>query len=197
VEIRKRSSERECTRDFVSEVQHRDAKAPVRVTPACVGPRALIAVALIMLGEAMQFFSAVDIVQFQFFAVATLVAAGLFSMGFLLGRVSRRAGSVKVPLEVIHALASARGGFSAARMPAHAKGVSDAVVHEVEAILDHVRHEKDFKKAQTYTLHELERVEHDHGASPELTELHGKVEHAHDKHEIEVALEEFIEHAKH
>jgi hypothetical protein len=145
----------------------------------------------------MQLFSGVDLVQFQFFAVATLVAACLFSMGFLLGRVSRRAGSVKVPLEVIHALASARGGFSTARAPAFAKGVSDKVVHEVEAVLEHVRHEKDFKKAQEYTLHELERIEHDHGASAELTELHGKVEHAHDKHEIEVALEEFIAHNKH
>jgi hypothetical protein len=141
--------------------------------------------------------NAVDVVQLELFAVATLVAASLFSMGFLLGRVSRGAATVKVPLEVIHALASARGGFGAATAPARAKGVSDKVLHEVEAVLDHVRHEKDFKKAQQYTLHELERIAHDHGNSPELTDLHGKVEHAHDKHDIEVALEEFIEHAKH
>lgn len=145
----------------------------------------------------MQLLSALNVAQLELLGVAAVVSATLFSMGFLLGRVSRRAATVKVPMEVIHALASAHAGLSAAAAPARAKGVSDKVLHEVEAILDHVRHEKDFKKAQEYTLHELERIAHDHGTTPELTELHGKVEHAHNKHDIEVALEEFIEHAKH
>jgi hypothetical protein len=145
----------------------------------------------------MQFFEAVNLVQFEFFAVAALLSASLFAIGFLIGRVSGRGKAVKVPMEVIHALASAR--LETPRL--FAKGAADKdakgdVVHAVEAILDHVHHEKDFKKAQEYALHEIDKIEHDHGETKELNDLHHKIEHAHNKGEIEAALHDFIEHAK-
>src|SRR5262249_24123823 len=126
-----------------------------------------------------------------------LLSAGLFSMGFFLGRVTKDR-SVKVPMEVIHALATTR--FDAARMMPMARDKdthADAILHGVAAILKHVHDEKDFKKAQEYALHEIEKLEHDHGATKELKELHGKVEHAHNKGEIEAALKAFIDHAHH
>ena len=147
--------------------------------------------------------SSVSLVQFEVFAVAALLSAGLFSVGFLLGRVSKKGQSVKVPMEVLHALATTR--FDAGRLDASrfdARGGrdkdshADAILHAIEAVLDHVHHEKDFKKAQEYALHEIDKTAHDHGATPELTDLHKKVEHAHNKAEIEAALHAFIEHGK-
>jgi hypothetical protein len=141
----------------------------------------------------MQLLQNVDVLQFEIFAVAALLSASLFAIGFLLGRVSGKTKSVKVPMEVIHALASAR--FAVPHAAPMAKA-SDAVLHAVEAVLDHVHHEKDFKKAQEYALHEIEKIEHDHGATKELEDLHGKIEHAHNKGEIEAALQAYIDHAK-
>ncbi len=141
----------------------------------------------------MQLLQNVDVVQFEIFAVAALLSASLFAIGFLLGRVSGKTKSVKVPMEVIHALASAR---FAVPLAAPMAKTSDAVLHAIEAVLDHVHHEKDFKKAQEYALHEIEKIEHDHGATKELEDLHGKIEHAHNKGEIEAALKAFIDHAK-
>jgi hypothetical protein len=144
----------------------------------------------------MQLLNSINVVQFELFAVAAVASALLFSLGYALGRLSRASATVKVPLEVIHALASARFA-SAAPLPVHsAKGGQADVVHAVEAILDHVKHEKDFKKAREYALHEIEKIEHDHGETHELSDLHHKVEAAHNKHDIEVALQEFIDHAK-
>jgi hypothetical protein len=141
----------------------------------------------------MQLLQNVDVIQFEIFAVATLLSASLFAIGFLLGRMSGKTRSVKVPMEVIHALASAR--FDVPRSAPMAK-TSDAVLHAVEAVLDHVHKEKDFKKAQEYALHEIEKIEHDHGSTKELEDLHHKIEHAHNKAEIEAALQAFIDHAK-
>ncbi len=144
----------------------------------------------------MQFLESVSLVQFEFFAVATLLSASLFAIGYLLGRVSTKGKSVNVPMEVIHALASAR--LEQPQMPRlHAKASKADLIHAVEVVLDHVKHEKDFKKAQEYALHEIEKIEHDHGKTKELEDLHGKVAHAHNKGEIETALHDFIEHAKH
>lgn len=141
----------------------------------------------------MQFLESVSLVQFEFFAVAALLSASLFAIGFLLGRVSTAGKSVKVPMEVIHALATAR-----LDMPRpQSKGSKADLIHAVEAVLDHVKHEKDFKKAQEYALHEVEKIEHDHGKTKELEDLHHKIEHAHNKGEVEKALHDFIEHAKH
>jgi hypothetical protein len=144
----------------------------------------------------------VSLVQFEVFAVATLLSAGLFAIGFMLGRVSNRGRSVKVPMEVLHALATTR--FDAAapgvgRVVVAENKVShaDAILHGVEAILKHVHDEKDFHKAQTYAVHEIEKLEHDHGATKELKELHDKVAHAHNKGELEAALKAFIDHAHH
>lgn len=148
--------------------------------------------------ELAQLIDGVSVAQFEVFAVAALLSAGLFSMGFLLGRVSGRSRSVKVPMEVIHALATTR--FDAGRAVAEARDKDvhgDAILHGVEAILEHVHHEKDFHKAQEYALHEIEKLEHDHGATKELKELHDKVAHAHNKGEIEAALKAFIDHHHH
>ncbi len=154
--------------------------------------------------ELAQLIDSVSPVQFEVFAVAALLSAGLFSVGFLLGRMSKKGQSVKVPMEVLHALATTRfdaGRFDVSRL--EAKGGrdkdahADAILHAIEAVLDHVHHEKDFKKAQEYALHEIEKIEHDHGATPELKDLHGKIEHAHNKGEIEAALKAFIDHAHH
>jgi hypothetical protein len=146
----------------------------------------------------------VSLVQFEIFAVAMLLSAGLFSIGFLLGRVSNKNRSVKVPMEVLHALATTRfdagmAGASRLQLKAgHDKDThADAILHAVEAMLKHVHDEKDFKKAQDWALHEIEKVEHDHGATKELKELHDKVAHAHNKGEIEAALKAFIDHAHH
>jgi len=141
----------------------------------------------------MQLLQNVDVVQFELFAVAALLSASLFAIGFMLGRVSGRSKSVKVPMEVIQALASAR--FEP-RVALRSK-TSDAVLHAIEAVLDHVHKEPDFKKGQAYALHEIERIEHDHGKTKELEDLHHAVEHAHNKGEVEAALKAFIEHAKH
>ena len=148
--------------------------------------------------QLMQLMDGVNLVQFEFFAVAALLSAGLFAVGFLLGRVSRRGQSVKVPMEVLHALATTR--FDVSKLDARATskgGHGEAILHAVEAVLEHVHHEKDFKKAQEYAIHELDKIAHDHGATPELTDLHHKIEHAHNKGEIEAALKAFIDHAKH
>lgn len=145
----------------------------------------------------MPLLTGVDLVQLEFFAVAALMSASLFSIGFLLGRVSMKGGTVKVPMEVIHALAAPR--FEATQRnfrPAMNESKHDAILHAVEALLDHVKHEKDFKKAKEYALHEIEKIAHDHGETPELHDLHEKVDHAHNKGEIETALQEFIDHAK-
>jgi hypothetical protein len=145
----------------------------------------------------MPLLTGVDLVQLEFFAVAALMSASLFSIGFLLGRVSMKGGTVKVPMEVIHALAAPR--FEASQRnfrPAANESKHDKILHAVEAVLDHVKHEKDFKKAKEYALHEIEKIAHDHGETPELHDLHDKVDHAHNKAEIETALQEFIDHAK-
>jgi hypothetical protein len=42
----------------------------------------------------MPLLTGVDLVQLEFFAVAALMSACLFSIGFLLGRVSMRGGTV-------------------------------------------------------------------------------------------------------
>ncbi|MBP6014908.1 MAG: hypothetical protein KBA31_21980 [Alphaproteobacteria bacterium] len=142
--------------------------------------------------------SSISLVQLQVFAVAALLSAALFSMGFLLGRVSNRNRSVKVPMEVIHALTSGR--FDARHVVANAasdKGHEDDVLHAIEAILDHVHHEKDFKKAHDYAVHEIEKLEAAHGHTHDLDELLDKVSHAHNKAELEAALKDFIDHHKH
>lgn len=144
----------------------------------------------------MQFLEAVNLAQFEFFAVAALLSAGLFAMGFLLGRVSVNRRDVKVPMEVIHALATARFEAPRAASRSSEKDHGADILHAVEAILDHVHHEKDFKKAQQYALHEIEKIEHDHGKTKDLEDLHHKIEHAHNKGEIEAALKAFIDHAK-
>lgn len=145
----------------------------------------------------MELINSVTLVQFEVFAVAALLSGGLFSMGFLLGRVSKSR-SVKVPMEVIHALATPRFDARSTVAPAREKDAhAEAILHGVEAILKHVHDEKDFKKAQAYALHEIEKLEHDHGATKELKELHDKVAHAHNKAELEAALQAFIDHAHH
>ena len=150
----------------------------------------------------MDFLSAamnsINLVQFQAFAVAALLSAGLFSMGFVLGRFSNRSKSVKVPLEVIHALTSNRfTPTHAAKLGGLDKGHDDDVLHAVEAILAHVHAEKDFKKAQEYAVHEIEKLENDHGHTHDLDDLLDKVAHAHNKAELEAALKDFIDHHKH
>jgi len=137
----------------------------------------------------MELLNSVSLVQFEFFAVAALLSALLFSSGFLLGRVSKNR-DVKVPMEVLHALATTR--FEATKFTAKANdkdAKEDKIEDEIEKILDHVEHhEKDFKHAKEYALHELDRVIHDFGATPDLTELHKKVEAAHNIAEIVAAL---------
>ena len=140
----------------------------------------------------MQLLESVSVIQFEIFAVAAALTAILFATGFLLGRLTK-SHSVRVPMEVIHALASAR--FSSAPL---AKGSNDGkILHDIEALLHHVEHEKDFAKAKAYALHELDRIMHDHGSNAELKDLHHKVEVAHNKHDIEVALHAYIDHHKH
>ena len=77
----------------------------------------------------MQLLESVSVVQFEIFAVAAALTAILFATGFLLGRMTK-SHSVRVPLEVIHALASAR--FSSAPL---AKGSNDGkILHDIEAL---------------------------------------------------------------
>lgn len=142
----------------------------------------------------MQFLETINVVQFEIVAVAVVASAILFSLGYLIGRVSRANATVKVPMEVIHALASARFASASPVLRPMAKGSQADITHAIEAILDHVKHEKDFKKAQEYALHEIEKVEHDLGDSKDLQDLHHKVEAAHNKHDIEVALQDYIDH---
>lgn len=142
--------------------------------------------------------SSINLAQFQVFAVAALLSAGLFSMGFVLGRISNRSKSVKVPMEVIHALASNRfPAVPAKKLGGLEKGHDDDVLHAVEEILAHVHAEKDFKKAQAYAVHEIEKLENDHGHTHDLDDLLDKVSHAHNKAELEAALKDFIDHHKH
>ncbi len=146
----------------------------------------------------MQLLESVNVVQFEIFAVAAALSAILFATGFVLGRLTKNH-SVRVPMEVIHALATAR--FAAAPLANHkpqTKGGDDAkILHDIEALLHHVEHEKDFGKAKAFALHELDRIIHDHGSNAELKDLHHKVEVAHNKHDIEVALHAYIDHHKH
>ena len=143
----------------------------------------------------MEFIQGVTPAQFEFFAIAAVLSALLFSLGFALGRTSRST-SVNVPVEVIHALASARFANVPARAAAAAPRASNdsKILHEIEELLHHVEHEKDFGKAKAYAIHELDRIMHDHGASAELKDLHHKVEAAHNKGEIEKALHHYIDH---
>jgi len=139
--------------------------------------------------ELLSNLSSVSPVQIEIFAVAALLSAMLFSVGFLLGRVSKNR-DVKVPMEVLHALAATR--FDTAKFavkPNDKDAKEDKIEDEIEKILDHVEHhEKDFKHAKEYALHELDRVIHDFGATPDLTDLHKKVEAAHNIPEIVAAL---------
>lgn len=143
---------------------------------------------------------AATLVQLQFFAVAAVLSAFLFSAGFLLGR-SSRGRDVKVPVEVLHALATTR--FDVARAaPAPAPRAKDnhedEIEHEIEALLDHIEHkEKDFKHAQEYALHEIDRIIHDHGETADLKELRKKVAAAHNIPEIIAALKWYIERHHH
>lgn len=141
----------------------------------------------------------VTLVQFEFFAVAVLLSVALFSVGFALGRTSRSR-DVKVPVEVLHALATTRF-----QVPAMAAGVApatsnkeDDIEHAIEALLDHVEHkEKDFKHAKEHALHELDRIIHDFGETPDLKELHKKIEAAHNIPEIVAALKWYIQRHHH
>lgn len=151
----------------------------------------------------MEFLSSlneVTLVQFEFFAVAALLSVVLFSAGFALGRTSRSR-DVKVPVEVLHALATTR--FQAPVMAAAAAAApkankEDDIEHAIEALLDHVEHkEKDFKHAKDYTLHELDRIIHDFGETPDLKELHKKVEAAHNIPEIVAALKWYVQRHHH
>ena len=139
--------------------------------------------------ELLSSLSSVSVIQFEIFAIAALLSAALFSGGFLLGRVSKNR-DVKVPMEVLHALAATR--FDAHKAVAQTRekdSKEDQIEHEVEVLLDHVEHkEKDFKHAKDYTLHELDRIIHDFGSTPDLAELHKKVEAAHNIPEIVAAL---------
>jgi hypothetical protein len=149
--------------------------------------------------EFLNSLNSMSVVQFEFFAVATLLSVALFSIGFLLGRTSRSR-DVKVPVEVLHALATAR--FQAPVMAAAAapakSNKEDDIEHAIEALLDHVEHkEKDFKHAKDYALHELDRIIHDFGETPDLKELHKKIEAAHNIPEIVAALKWYIERHHH
>jgi hypothetical protein len=142
--------------------------------------------------EFLQSINAMTSAQLEFFSVAALLSMVLFSGGFLLGRTSRSK-DVKVPMEVIHALASARMMPLADAGSAKGDSKEDKIEDEIEHILDHVEHhEKDFKHAKEYTLHELDRVIHDYGATPDLGELHKKVEASHNIPEIVAALKWYI-----
>jgi len=155
--------------------------------------------------ELLQSINAVTNAQLEFFSIAAVVSMVLFSGGFILGR-SSKSRDVKVPMEVIHALASARAVPAAAMHVASARVEAGAQAHapqadskedkiedEIEHLLDHVEHhEKDFAHAKAHTIHELDRIIHDYGATPDLKELHGKVEHAHNIPEIVAALKWYI-----
>jgi hypothetical protein len=142
--------------------------------------------------EVLQSITAATTAQLEFFSVAALVSMILFSGGYLLGRSSKNR-DVKVPLEVIHALASARSMPMMASAAPHADSKEDKIEDEIEHLLDHVEHhEKDFAHAKAHTLHELDRIIHDYGSTPDLKDLHGKVEHAHNIPEIVAALKWYI-----
>jgi len=142
--------------------------------------------------EVLQSITAATTAQLEFFSVAALVSMILFSGGYLLGR-SSKSRDVKVPLEVIHALASARPMPSLAAAAPRADSKEDKIEDEIEHLLDHVEHkEKDFAHAKAHTLHELDRIIHDYGSTPDLKDLHGKVEHAHNIPEIVAALKWYI-----
>jgi hypothetical protein len=139
--------------------------------------------------ELLNILSSVSLLHFEIFAVAAMLSAALFSGGFLLGRATRSR-DVKVPMEVLHALAATRFDVhKASAKPKEKDSKEDQIEHEIEALLDHVEHhEKDFKHAKEHTLHELDRIIHDFGATPDLKELHKKVEAAHNIPEIVAAL---------
>lgn len=142
---------------------------------------------------------AATLVQLQFFAVAAVLSTFLFSAGFFLGR-SSRGRDVKVPVEVLHALATTRFEVARAAPPAPRAKESheDAIEHEIEALLDHIEHkEKDFKHAHEYALHEIDRIIHDHGETPDLKELRKKVDAAHNIPEIVAALKWYIQRHHH
>ena len=155
--------------------------------------------------ELLQSINAVTNAQLEFFSIAAMVSMVLFSGGFVLGR-SSKSRDVKVPMEVIHALAAARAvpaaamHAAAAKVEAHAQAHApqadskeDKIEDEIEHLLDHVEHhEKDFAHAKAHTLHELDRIIHDYGSTPDLKDLHGKVEHAHNIPEIVAALKWYI-----
>ena len=68
-----------------------------------------------------------------------------------------------------------------------------AAMLQIEHLLDHVEHhEKDFAHAKAHTLHELDRIIHDYGSTPDLKELHGKVEHA----QLEAGLQQVQGHRR-
>lgn len=149
--------------------------------------------------EFLNSLNSMSVVQFEFFAVAAILSAALFSIGFLLGRTSRSR-DVKVPVEVLHALATARFQAPVVTGPVlHAKASKeDDIEHAIEALLDHVEHkEKDFKHAKEHALHELDRIIHDFGETPDLKELHKKIEAAHNIPEIVAALKWYIERHHH
>lgn len=131
----------------------------------------------------------VSLIQFEIFAIVALLSAGLFSIGFMMGRVSKNR-DVKVPMEVLHALAASRfDAHKAVAKPKEKDNKEDQIEHEIEVLLDHVEHhEKDFKHAKAHTLHELDRIIHDFGSTPDLADLHKKVEAAHNIPEIVAAL---------
>ena len=142
--------------------------------------------------EVLQSITAATTAQLEFFSVAALLSMILFSGGYLLGR-SSKSRDVKVPLEVIHALASARSMPTMAAAAPRADSKEDKIEDEIEHLLDHVEHhEKDFAHAKAHTIHELDRIIHDYGSTPDLKELHGKVEHAHNIPEIVAALKWYI-----
>lgn len=143
----------------------------------------------------MEFLNAIDSLttaQLEFFAIATVLVMIVFSVGFLLGRTTRSR-DVKVPVEVIHALASARFASQMDVRGARNDSKEDKIEDEIEHLLDHVEHhEKDFNHAKAHVLHELDRIIHDYGSTPDLAELHKKVEHAHNIPEIVAALKWYI-----
>ncbi|MEQ1754820.1 MAG: hypothetical protein ABL973_11885 [Micropepsaceae bacterium] len=142
--------------------------------------------------ELLQSINALTTAQLEFFSVAALLTMTIFSGGFVLGR-SSKSKDVKVPLEVIHALASARVSPRMDAAAPKADSKEDKIEDEIEHLLDHVEHhEKDFAHAKAHTLHELDRIIHDYGATPDLGELHKKVEHTHNIPEIVAALKWYI-----
>jgi hypothetical protein len=143
----------------------------------------------------MEFLNAINeltTAQLEFFAVATILVLIVFSAGFGLGR-STRSREVKVPVEVLHALATARFSPRMDVRGASNDSKEDKIEDEIEHLLDHVEHhEKDFNHAKAHVLHELDRIIHDYGSTPDLAELHKKVEAAHNIPEIVAALKWYI-----